>query len=210
VNWTASLRKYIEKNYGWDRILPAEQPIFVKALVYTFGVLVLSSLLVLIISGIILAANGPLWWFDSKTGMFVRAVHYWGVQSFFFFLILHFITNFFMGAWRDGRAGTWILGMIALGVATVTAFTGFLSRGDFYSQWNQVQAKDAFNALGVGAWFNVLDNGKVYGLHVVVLPAVLLLIIGWHLVEVRRHGVVKPYPVENKQGGGESLEPGAK
>lgn len=209
MSWTSSLRKYIEKNYGWERILPAEQPIFVKAFVYTFGVLVLSSLLMLIVSGIILAANGYPWWFDSRTGMFVRAVHYWSVQSFFFFLILHFVTNFFMGAWRDGRAITWVLGMVALGVATVTAFTGYLSRGDFFSQWNQVQAKDAFNALGVGSWFNVIDNAKIYGLHVVVLPAVLLLVIGWHLLEVRRHGVVKPYPVETQREAGDSVDAGA-
>lgn len=204
MNWTSALRKFIERNYSLDRLLPAEQPVFVKSLVYSFGALLLSSLLMLIISGIILAANGPLWWIDSRTGVFVRSVHYWSVQSFFFFLILHFLTNFFMAAWRDGRAGTWALGMVTMGVAIVTAFTGFLLRGDFFSQWNQVQAKDAFNAMGVGVWFNTLDNGKLFGLHVVVLPAVLLFVIGWHVLEVRRHGVVKPYPLsegESDKGG---------
>jgi len=205
LNWTSGLRKFIEENYGWDRLFPPEQPVFVRALVYSFGALILSSLLMLIISGIILAANGPPWWLDSRTGAFVRALHYWSVQSFFFFLILHFLTNFFMGAWRDGRAGTWVLGMVTLGISVVTAFTGFLLRGDFFSQWNQVQAKDAFNGMGVGAWFNAIDNGKLYGLHVVVLPAVLLFVIAWHVVEVRRHGVVKPYPLQDAKAdkGGE-------
>jgi len=197
LSWTGSLRKFIRKNYDWDHLLPERQPVFVKSLVYSFGALILASLVSLIISGIVLAANGSLWWLDSPTGAFVRAMHYWSVQCFFFFLILHFVTNFFMAAWRDGRAGTWMLGWLTLGIGVVTAFTGFLLRGDFFSQWNQVQAKDAFNAMGVGVWFNVLDNGKLYGLHVAVLPAILLLVIAWHIAEVRRHGVVKPYPLRD-------------
>ena len=199
MNWTLALKRFIQKNYDWDRLLPEQQPVFVKALVYSFGALILASLLMLIVTGIILAANGSLWWLDSPTGAYVRALHYWSVNSFFFFLILHFVANFFMAAWRDGRAGTWVLGMLTLGIGVVTAFTGFLLRGDFFSQWNQVQAKDALNGMGVGVWFNVLDSGKLYGLHVVVLPAVLLLVIAWHIIEVRRHGVVKPYPLGNPE-----------
>jgi len=199
LSWTLRLKKFIQRNYNLEHLLPERQPIFVKSLVYSFGALILASLVSLIISGVILAANGPLWWLDSPTGAFVRAMHYWSVQCFFFFLILHFVTNFFMAAWRDGRAGTWMLGWLTFGVGVVTAFTGYLLRGDFFSQWNQVQAKDAFNAMGVGVWFNVLDNGKLYGLHVVVLPAILLLVIALHILEVRRHGVVRPYPLNEGQ-----------
>ena len=200
MSWTAGAKRFIELHYGWDRVLPERQPVFVRSLVYSFGALTIAALLMLICTGLVLAANGPLWWLDSRSGMYIRALHYWSVHSFFFFLLLHFTTNFFMGAWRDGRSGTWVLGMLTLGVGVITAFTGFLLRGDFFSQWNQVQAKDAFNALGVGVWFNVVDNGRLYGLHVVVLPAVLLVLIAWHVLEVRRHGVVKPYPVDGEKG----------
>ena len=198
-NWTASVRARVE-DLTWDKLLPTTQPVYVRSVVYSFGALTLGALTVLIASGILLAANGPMWWQTTTAGFFVRSVHYWGVQAFFFFLILHLTAQFFMGAWRQGREKTWILGALSFGVSVLTAFTGYLSRGDFFSQWNQVQAKDAFNAAGIGGWFDVLNNGQIYGLHIAVLPAVLVALVSGHLLLVRRHGVVPPYPADRGEG----------
>ncbi len=199
-NWTLAVRHRLD-DLTWDKLLPTEQPVYVRSVVYSFGALTLGALAVIIASGIILAANGPPWWFTSSTGAFVRALHYWGVQAFFFFMILHLTAQFFMGAWRHGRSRTWILGVLSFGVSVVTAFTGYLSRGDFFSQWNQVQSKDAFNGAGIGGWFNVLDNGQIYGLHIAVLPAILVALVSLHVVLVRRHGVVPPYPADHGEEG---------
>ena len=197
-NWTGTIRSSLE-DITWDKLLPTEQPVYVRSVVYSFGALTLGSLVVVIASGILLAANGPFWWQVSGAGVFTRSIHYWGVQAFFFFMILHLTAQFFMGSWRHGRSATWILGALSFALSVVTAFTGYLSRGDFFSQWNQVQSKDAFNGAGIGGWFNVLNNGQIYGLHIAVLPALLVAVVSLHLVLVRRLGVVPPYPADQSE-----------
>ncbi len=192
MNWTRQAREKIAVDLAWDKLLPSEQPIYVSSLVYSFGVFTLSSLAVVIVSGIIMAAKNPVWYQVSGLGAYVRSVHFWSVQSFFFFMTLHLVAQFFMSSWRVGRGATWIWGVISFALSVVTAFTGYLSRGDFFSQWNQVQSKDAFNGAGADGFLNILNNGQVYGLHVSVLPIILMAIVGIHLIAVRRRGVVPP------------------
>jgi ubiquinol-cytochrome c reductase cytochrome b subunit len=75
----------------------------------------------------------------------------------------------------------------------VTAFTGYLSQQNFDSQWIAVQGKDAMNSIGVGAFFNLLNFGQMYGFHIFILPWLVALLIGIHLAMVRLRGVVRPY-----------------
>ena len=192
VNLTRQTREMLQQNLPYDEFLPDRMPFYVSSLVYSFGALTLSAFLMLILSGVIMVANGPLWWQTSGFGHFMHAVHFWSAQSFFFFLLLHLTSQFFMGSWREGRVLTWMVGVLTFGVAVVEAFLGYLSRGDFFAQWNQVQGKDAFNAIGAGAWLNLLNNGQVLGLHIAVLPAILVLLVGTHIVLVRSRGLVPP------------------
>jgi quinol-cytochrome oxidoreductase complex cytochrome b subunit len=69
-----------------------------------------------------------------------------------------------------------------------------VSQQNFDSQWIAVQGKDAMNSVGAGAFFNVLNFGQMYGFHIVILPILVGLLIGLHLLMVRVRGVVKPYP----------------
>ena len=199
MNWTTRVHDWVSEELSWDKLLPSEQPIYVTSLIYSFGVLTLCSLVLVLASGIIMAMKGPLWYLDSSLGEFFRSVHFWSAQGFFFFMTMDLVGQFFMGAWRQGRGLTWVLGALAFGVAVLDAFTGYLSRGDFFSQWNQVQAKDAFNGAGLDGLINILNNGQIYGLHIVVLPAILILLVSWHLLAVRRRGVVPPYAINSKE-----------
>lgn len=193
MNWTVYVRTQMRALFSLDTWLPTELPEYAVGLMYTLGSLTASSFVILVLSGIIMAANGPQWWTISSIGFYLRGIHFWSVQAFFFFMILHLLRVFFSGAWRGGRERTWLLGTLALFVAIPTAFTGYLMRGDFYSQWNAVQSKDGLNALGF-AWFNPLNAGQMYGLHVVVMPVVLGAIIAVHIAFIRIKGVVPPYP----------------
>ena len=73
-----------------------------------------------------------------------------------------------------------------------TAFTGYLTQSNFDSQWISGQAKDGLNAVGIGAFFNVLNPGQMLLWHVTLLPLVVGVIVVVHVVLVRRHGVVPP------------------
>lgn len=201
MNWTKHIRQGVSEKLTWDNLLPSEQPVYVSSLVYSFGVFTLSSLVFCITSGVIMSAKGPLWYQYSGLGEFMRSVHFWSVQAFFFFMTMHLVGQFFMGSWREGRAITWFIGALSFGLSVVEAFTGYLSRGDFFSQWNQVQSKDAFNGAGLDGFLNILNNGQVYGLHIAVIPLILLGLVTWHLIAVRSKGVVPPYEARTRQVG---------
>ena len=119
-----------------------------------------------------------------------------GVEIFFFTMVVHLWGKFFMAAWRGRRALTWITGAIAFLVSIATAFTGYLSQQNLDSQWIGGQAKDGLNAAGIGAFFNVLNFGQMLLWHVVLLPLAVAFLIGVHILQVRRRGVVPPLPVK--------------
>ena len=98
-----------------------------------------------------------------------------------------------MAAWRGKRALTWITGAVAFVGSIGTAFTGYLTQSNFDSQWISTQAKDGLNAVGIGAYFNVLDPGQMLLWHVVLLPLVVGVLVVLHVILVRRHGVVPPF-----------------
>lgn len=193
ANWTTTAKRQLGEIMSVQTWLPDTMPEYAQGFMYMLGSLTASSFVVLILSGIVLAANGPAAWSYNPAVKFVAAVHFWSVQAFFFFMMLHLWRVFFTGAWRGGRGMTWVLGAVAFIVAIPTAFTGFLINGDLYSQWNAVQAKDGLNALGLG-WVNLPNAGQMFGMHVVVLPLTLTLIIGAHITRVRLKSVVPPYP----------------
>jgi ubiquinol-cytochrome c reductase cytochrome b subunit len=110
----------------------------------------------------------------------------------FLFMAVHFITNFFTMSWRGGRGWTWITGVLCFILTILTSFTGFLMMTNWDSQWIGQQAKDAFNALGVGAVWNVMNAGQQFTMHVVITVGLLLFFISLHLGLIRRRGVAPP------------------
>jgi quinol-cytochrome oxidoreductase complex cytochrome b subunit len=100
-----------------------------------------------------------------------------------------------MAAWRGGRVLTWITGVIAFAVSIAAAFTGYLLQTNFDSQWIAFEGKDALNAVGIGAWFNVADLGQMFAWHIVLLPLGVGAVVALHVLLVRVHGVVPPIDV---------------
>ncbi len=193
MNMTTAIRERVRSRIPLEDVLPDHLPAFVRSPAYFFGVVCLSSLVILILSGIILAASGPQWWHDNAFGHFVNSLHFWCAELFFFSMTLHLWVAFFKGAWRHGRRLTWVSGMLLFLAAIGTAFTGYLSMTNFSAQWIAAQGKDALNSIGIGAFFNLLNFGQMYGFHIVILPLVLIFLVGIHVLQVRIRGIVRPY-----------------
>ncbi|MFN2218649.1 MAG: cytochrome b N-terminal domain-containing protein [Anaerolineae bacterium] len=194
MNLTRKAQMALRDSMTLEDALPTKMPIYVNSMAYLFGVSALSALGMLGITGIVMAAFGPGWYHVSKLGHFVNSLHFWSVQVFFGAIVLHGLTKFFMAAWRDGRWKTWMIGVLAFGIIVFTGLTGFLSQTNWDSQWIAVQAKDAMNALGVGAFFNTMDTTQVLTLHVVVLPLFVVALVGVHLFLIRHDSPVRPLP----------------
>ncbi len=198
LSWTGRLRDAAERNLPPEKLLPERQPAYVSSWTYVFGVATIAALVVLTVSGTVLALEGPDWWHSSGVGRFFNSVHFWGVQLFFFSIVVHLWSKFLMGAWRGGRRLTWLVGALTFLVAVGTGLTGYALQQNFASQWITTQAKDGFNSVGIGAFFNVLNLGQMLTLHVLVLPAAVVGMTVWHVLQVRHTGVAPPYDAKEE------------
>jgi len=201
-SWTTALRGYLARQLPLAHLLPDRQPAYVGSWVYVFGVVAIAALVWVIASGVVLALFGPQWWHVTGVGHFFNSLHLWAVQLFFIFMVLHLWGQYFAAGWRDGRAATWMIGAVTFLISIVAAFTGYVSQQNFDAQWIAINAKDGINATGLGSFFNVLNFGQMYGMHIMLIPITIVILVALHLVMVRMRGVVKPiaWPAKGQVG----------
>jgi hypothetical protein len=190
--WTARVRRGALRLLPPGKLLPDRQPAYVASWAYVFGVASLAALGVAIVSGFALALGGPDWWHYNPVGHFFNSLHLWSVELFMALLVIHLWAKFWMAAWRGRRAMTWITGVVAFLASIIECFTGYLSQQNFDSQWISTSGKDAFNSVGVGAFFNVMNFGQMLMWHIVLVPIILVAVVGAHVLMVRARGVAHP------------------
>jgi quinol-cytochrome oxidoreductase complex cytochrome b subunit len=198
MSMTERLQGYVKDKLTLDDALPTRLPVYVNSVAYLFGVFTLCSLVLIVLTGLVMAIFGPNWYHLSRTGKFFNSLHFWGVQLLFAFMILHLATKYFLGAFRDGRWKTWMIGVLTLGTAIFAAFTGYLSASNWSAQWHAVEAKDAMNAMGVGGFFFTTNYSQVLTLHVAFFPAAIVVLVAIHILLIRHEGPVKPYPAKGE------------
>jgi len=192
TTWTGAARKKWISTLPPEKLLPEEQPAYVSSWIYVFGMLTIVSLIIVLVSGGLLTLGGIQWFHTSSLGRFTNSLHFWSVQLFFLFMIVHFFGKFWMSAWRGKRGLTWATGSVAFIASLGTAFTGYTITTNFNSQWIAFEAKDVLNSVGIGSWMNVTNLGQMVLFHVVLLPVGVLAIVALHVLLVRKHGVVPP------------------
>ena len=198
--WTARARRRALTSLPPHKLLPDRQPAYVASWVYVFGVASLAALAIVIVSGFAIAIGGPDWWHTNPVGHFFNSLHLWSVELFMALLVIHLWGKFWMAAWRGRRTLTWMTGVVAFLASIVECFTGYLSQQNFDSQWIATNGKDAFNEVGIGAFFNLMNFGQMLMWHIVMLPIILIAIVGAHVLLVRMRGVIHPLPVARPRG----------
>ena len=200
-SWTVRLRKRAVAALPPEKLLPDGQPTYVASWIYVFGVLSLVSLALIIGTGTILSLKGPSWWHVSSIGHFFNSMHLWSVELFFFFMVIHLWGKYWMAAWRGGRSRVWMTGAVTFLVAVPCALTGYVSQQNFDAQWISTQAKDAFNSVGIGSFFTLMNFGQMYSYHILLLPLAVVGLVVAHVLLVRKHGVVPPFELQDKLNG---------
>jgi len=169
-------------------------PSYGNSFFYSLGFLLLTTFIVLVITGIVMVLFGPIWWDTNTLGIFIRSIHMWAAQAFAIFLILHLFTVFSTSAFRSNKKKlVWVLGALMFSIVIFQEVFGLGVRGDFLTQWNTLSAADFWNGLGLGYWINPLNWGAVFGWHAVIVPLLLVFIMSLHYSLVRKHGISKPY-----------------
>ncbi|MCH9731316.1 MAG: ubiquinol-cytochrome c reductase cytochrome b subunit [Actinomycetia bacterium] len=134
--------------------------------------------------------------FEIRGGLFVRQVHHWAALLFAASIMVHLARIFFTGAFRRPREANWVIGSLLLIVAMFEGFFGYSLPDDLLSGTG-LRAAFSGITLGlplVGTWMHwALFGGdfpgeiiipRLYALHILVLPAIMLALIGAHLALV--------------------------
>jgi quinol-cytochrome oxidoreductase complex cytochrome b subunit len=147
--------------------------------------------------------------FVMHFGWLIRSAHSWSANLMIFAILVHMFSVFFMKAYRKPREFGWLSGMALLGVASVFGFSGYLLPMDELSYFaTKVGLEIPMAIPWIGPIIaNMLRGGpevseftvqRFFTLHVVVLPALFLPLLGFHLWLVQRHGNALPPSEEVK------------
>jgi len=131
--------------------------------------------------------------FDVRGGLLMRQVHHWAALLFIAAIGLHMLRVFFTGAFRKPREINWVIGFVLFILAMAEGFTGYSLPDDLLSG-NGLRIIDGMiKAIpGAGTWISYLLFGgefpgsdvipRLYVLHIMLLPALVIALIAIHMV----------------------------
>ncbi len=136
--------------------------------------------------------------FDIRGGLFMRQVHHWSALLFVAAVSVHMLRVFFTGAFRRPRELNWVVGGVLLILAMAAGFTGYSLPDDLLSG-NGLRIIDgvikSVPVVGTYISFFLFGGefpgtdiiGRLYVLHILLIPAIILLMIAIHLFMVVVH-----------------------
>ncbi|MEJ1155314.1 MULTISPECIES: cytochrome b [Microbacterium] len=131
--------------------------------------------------------------FDLRGGLLVRQIHHWAALVFVAGIGVHMLRVFFTGAFRKPRELNWVIGFILFILAMAEGFTGYSLPDDVLSG-NGLRIIDGMvkGIPIVGTWISFLlfggefpgteIVGRLYSLHILLLPAILVALLAAHLM----------------------------
>jgi cytochrome b6 len=140
-------------------------------------------------------------------GWLIRQIHAWSANLMVLMAFIHMFSTFFMKSYRKPRELMWVSGFLLLVLSLGFGFTGYLL------PWNEL----AFFATQVGTevpkvapggafLVDILRGGeevsgetltRMFSLHVVLLPGLLMLVLSAHLMLVQVLGTSAPIGYKN-------------
>jgi len=136
--------------------------------------------------------------FDIRGGLLVRQMHHWAAALFLAAMLAHALRTFFTGAFRKPRELNWVLGVGMLMFGLIEGFAGYSLPDDLLSGTGLRFVDGLVRAIPlVGTWVEFFVFGgefpgeliipRLYMVHILLIPALLLGLIGAHLALVVYH-----------------------
>jgi ubiquinol-cytochrome c reductase cytochrome b subunit len=140
---------------------------------------------------------------DVTGGRLLRGIHHWGASAMVIVVVLHMLTNFFSGTYKRPRELTWITGVVMLLIVLGLGFTGYLLPWDLKAEWATTVSTNIPKDIPlIGHFLSRLALGgenitgatltRFYAVHAMLLPALLVAMIAFHIFLVRAHGIAEP------------------
>jgi ubiquinol-cytochrome c reductase cytochrome b subunit len=180
---------------------------------YVFGSATLFTMILQITTGIFLtffyAPSAATAW-ESTRAIYLNpythlllSLHYWGSSAMIALVFLHLLQVLIFGAYKSPRELQWVVGVLLLLVTLVLGLTGYLLPWDMDAYFaSQVSLNITGLAPGLGPVIQHIAQGggsmgtatinRFFGLHVWLMPAVLVLLVGAHLAIFRHNGSAGP------------------
>ena len=130
--------------------------------------------------------------FDVRAGLVMRQMHHWAALVFLGAIVVHLCRVFFTGAFRKPREINWLIGVTLLLLALLNGFAGYSLPDDLLSGTGlRIMYSITLSVPLVGPWAAFLlfggefpsDQilGRLYALHIFVVPAILATLLAVHL-----------------------------
>jgi cytochrome b6 len=147
--------------------------------------------------------------FEIHFGWLLRSAHSWAANLMLAALFVHMFSVFFMRAYRKPREFGWWSGVALLLMCMLFGFSGYLlpmNELAYFATKVGLEIPNSLPWLGPkiaelvrgGPEVNEFTIQRFFALHVVVLPAVFLPLLGFHLWLVQKHGNALPPSEEAK------------
>lgn len=129
----------------------------------------------------------------------VRGMHLWGAYVLLFIIGLHMIRTFVSGSYKKPRELNWIVGVVLFLLVLGLGITGAMLPWDQAAYWTATVVTHVVDYIPfLGGWLQEILRGgpqmgpetltRFFAIHIWLLPALLVPLIGLHLILLRRHG----------------------
>jgi len=136
--------------------------------------------------------------FDIRGGLIMRQIHHWSALMFIASITVHMFRVFFTGAFRKPREINWVIGTILSLLAINEGFVGYSLPDDLLSGTGLRAAEGFMQSIPVlgsyvayfvfgGAFPGEAIIPRLYTVHVLLLPAIIVGLFTAHIVLVAVH-----------------------
>jgi ubiquinol-cytochrome c reductase cytochrome b subunit len=136
--------------------------------------------------------------FEIRGGLLIRQIHHWSALIFVVAVFVHMVRVFFTGAFRKPREINWVIGTVLSLLAAIEGFAGYSLPDDLLSGTG-IRAMNGFmqSAPVVGSYITYFVFGgafpgesiipRLYSVHVLLIPALLVALFTAHILIVFLH-----------------------
>jgi len=136
--------------------------------------------------------------FDVRGGLLMRQMHHWAAMLFIASMMIHLLRVYFTGAHRKPRELNWVIGCLLLLLGMLEGFTGYSLPDDLLSGTG-IRSADGFmkSIPVVGTYLSFFLFGgefpgdaiipRLFTIHVLLLPGLLLGLIAAHMLLLVYH-----------------------
>lgn len=136
--------------------------------------------------------------FDVRGGLLVRQIHHWAALLFVAAAFVHMLRVFFTGAFRKPREVNWLIGVGLMSMSLIAGFAGYSLPDDLLSGTGLRFVDGLIRSIPlIGTWAEFFVFGgefpgelvipRLYMVHILLIPGLLLGLVAAHLALVVYH-----------------------